>query len=82
MIKILIVDDHPIVAKGLKSLLDEQEDMTVIALAHSGASVAVNDLNIERAEDVVDEIGYESDYAQGRTADPNQKSVEAEHQER
>ena len=33
-------------------------------------------------EDVVDEIGYESDYAQGRTADPNQKSVEAEHQER
>ena len=34
-----------------------------LALAHSGASVAVNDLNIERAEDVTDEIT-----AQGKTA--------------
>lgn len=57
MIKILIADDHPIVAKGLKSLLDEQEDMQVLAIANNGkqaleklaetpADVALLDLNM------------------------------------
>lgn len=38
MITILITDDHPIVAQGLKSLLDEQEDMQVLGIAHDGKS--------------------------------------------
>lgn len=57
MIKILIADDHPIVAKGLKSLLDEQEDMQVLAIVNNGkqaleklaetpADVALLDLNM------------------------------------
>lgn len=36
MFRILIADDHPIVRKGLKQILDEYEDVTVSAEASTG----------------------------------------------
>ena len=36
MIKVIIVDDHPIVLDGIKQLLDEQPDITVAGTAMSG----------------------------------------------
>ena len=33
---ILLVDDHPVFIKGLKSLLDDEFDMTVIGEAGDG----------------------------------------------
>lgn len=36
MIKILIVDDHQLVIDGIKLMIDEEEDMTVVAEAHNG----------------------------------------------
>lgn len=35
MIKIFIVDDHPIVAQGLKQMLEMQSDMKVVGMAHN-----------------------------------------------
>lgn len=37
MIRILVVDDHAVVAEGLRSLIDAQGDMEVIGLAACGA---------------------------------------------
>ncbi len=36
-IKVLIADDHPIVCKGIRNLLEPAADITVIGEAHSGA---------------------------------------------
>ena len=36
MIKVIIVDDHPIVIDGIKSLINSQTDMTVIGTASCG----------------------------------------------
>lgn len=36
-IKVLIADDHPIVCKGIRNLLEPAADVTVIGEAHSGA---------------------------------------------
>ena len=35
--KVLIVDDHLVVAKALRELIGEQEDMAVVGMAHSVA---------------------------------------------
>jgi two-component system NarL family response regulator len=35
-IRILIVDDHPIVCEGLAALINRRKDMTVVAEAHNG----------------------------------------------
>jgi DNA-binding NarL/FixJ family response regulator len=62
-IKVLIVDDHPMLRSGLVSLVNEQEDMTVVGEAENGMQ-AVNkveechpdlvlmDINMEGAVDV------------------------------
>lgn len=36
MIKVMIVDDHPIVVDGMRQLIEEQADMTVVGTAMSG----------------------------------------------
>ena len=51
MIKILIVDDHPMVREGLEAMLMSEEGFNVIALAPNG-EVAI-DLAIERRPDIV-----------------------------
>lgn len=38
MIKVLLVDDHPVVRQGLRTFLDLQEDITVVGEAADGAS--------------------------------------------
>jgi len=35
-IRILIADDHRVVAEGLRSLIEAQRDMVVVALASDG----------------------------------------------
>lgn len=37
-IKVLVVDDHPVVRQGLRTFLDLQEDITVVGEAADGAS--------------------------------------------
>ena len=40
-IRLLIADDHPVVRQGLTAMLEDQEDMTVVAKANDGpAAVA------------------------------------------
>ena len=40
-IRLLIADDHPVVRRGLTAMLEDQEDMTVVAEADDGpAAVA------------------------------------------
>ena len=41
MIKILIVDDHQLVIDGIKLMIDEEDEMTMVAEAHNGQE-AVN----------------------------------------
>ncbi len=42
MIKILIVDDHPVVRRGLKQILEEEHDMKVVGEACVGREVLKN----------------------------------------
>lgn len=36
MIKVAITDDHPIVVDGMRQLVEEQADMTVVGTAMNG----------------------------------------------
>ena len=38
MIRILLVDDHPVVRHGLRGMLDAEPDLTVVGEASSGAA--------------------------------------------
>ncbi|MCG8350045.1 MAG: response regulator transcription factor [Chloroflexales bacterium] len=40
-IRIILADDHALVLEGLRSLLEAEEDMEVVATAHNGAEVLV-----------------------------------------
>ena len=37
-IRILIVDDHPLVAEGIQSILESYEDLAIVGTCHSGRS--------------------------------------------
>ena len=54
MIKIMIVDDHPVVRSGLEAMLSVEDDMEVVATAEGGDSaVAWLRKNAKRIPDVV-----------------------------
>ncbi|AZA10288.1 response regulator transcription factor [Corynebacterium pseudopelargi] len=48
MIRVMLIDDHPVVRAGLRAILDSFEDVTVVAEASSGAGIsAENTKNID-----------------------------------
>ena len=50
MIRILLVDDHPVVRHGLRGMLEAEPDLTVVGEASSGAEyihIAPGDSDIE-----------------------------------
>jgi DNA-binding NarL/FixJ family response regulator len=51
VIRILLVDDHPVVRMGLRGMLDAEPDLTVIGEASSGAEGA--DLALRERPDIV-----------------------------
>lgn len=52
-LRILLVDDHPVVRRGLRAMFDEQADMQVVAEASDGAEAIANVRSEETAVDVV-----------------------------
>jgi DNA-binding NarL/FixJ family response regulator len=46
-IRVLVADDHAIVAEGLRALIDDQRDMKVAALAENGLVAARRSLELE-----------------------------------
>ena len=42
MIKILIADDHPILRKGLRQIIQDEKDMKVVSEAANSEEVLVN----------------------------------------
>lgn len=72
MIKILIADDHPLILKGLKILIDDEPDMKVVAEARDGKEaidllknnkydIAVIDISMPKKSgiEVLENIKYE-----------------------
>jgi len=72
MIKILIADDHPLILKGLKILIDDEPDMKVVAEARDGKEaidllknnkydIAVIDISMPKKTgiEVLENIKYE-----------------------
>ena len=54
MVKIMIVDDHPVVRNGLEAMLSVEEDMEVVAAVEGGdAAVAWCAKNVRNLPDVV-----------------------------
>ena len=47
MINVFIVDDHEIIREGLKKILKEEPDLTVVGEAQSGDEVLENIRNID-----------------------------------
>ena len=72
MIRILIADDHPLILKGLKLLIDEESDMKIVDIATDGSEalkklrankydIAVMDISMPKKTgvEILDELKYE-----------------------
>jgi YesN/AraC family two-component response regulator len=46
-LKILVVDDHPIVREGLRRLIDAQPGMTVVAEASDGRTAVTTAVDVK-----------------------------------
>ena len=38
-IRVMIADDHPMVAQGIQSVLEEHKELEVVGVVHNGRSV-------------------------------------------
>lgn len=56
MINVMLIDDHPVVRAGLRSIIDGFEDLTVVAEASSGAGIDVVALTRDKVDVVVTDI--------------------------
>ena len=72
MIKILIADDHPLILKGLKILIDEESDMKIVDVAKDGSEalkklrenkydIAVMDISMPKKTgvEILEDLKYE-----------------------
>jgi DNA-binding NarL/FixJ family response regulator len=72
MIRILIADDHPLILKGLKILIDEESDMKIVDIATDGSEalkklrtnkydIAVMDISMPKKTgvEILEELKYE-----------------------
>ncbi len=72
MIRILIADDHPLILKGLKILIDEESDMKIVDIAIDGSEalkklrtnkydIAVMDISMPKKTgvEILEELKYE-----------------------
>lgn len=72
MIKILIADDHPLILKGLKILIDEESDMKIVDIATDGSEalkklrankydITVMDISMPKKTgvEILEELKYE-----------------------
>lgn len=50
MVRVLIVDDHPMVAEGIQSILESYDDIEVLGALHDGADA------VERAADLTPDV--------------------------
>lgn len=46
MIRVMIIDDHPVVRAGLRSILDSFDDITVVAEASDGSNINTKDIDV------------------------------------
>lgn len=56
MINVMLIDDHPVVRAGLRSIIDAFEDLTVVAEASSGEGITVAGLARDQVDVVVTDI--------------------------
>lgn len=48
--RVLIVDDHPMVAQGIQSILEDQDDLTIVGVLNTGRAV------VEQLEDLAPDV--------------------------
>ncbi len=46
MIRVMLIDDHPVVRAGLRSILDSFEDITVVAEASDGSNINTEGIDV------------------------------------
>lgn len=56
MVNVMLIDDHPVVRAGLRSILDSFEDVTVVAEASDGQGITVDTLAAHAVDVVVSDI--------------------------
>src|SRR5512136_2071144 len=59
-IKIMIVDDHPLVRQGMKKVIEREQDLTVISEAGS-AEEAIRNISQEEPDLAIVDISLESE---------------------
>lgn len=46
MIRVMLIDDHPVVRAGLRTILDSFEDISVVAEASNGANIDTEGIDV------------------------------------